>query len=187
MPRLSPGSIRSNLQMAVKKGANEFNHVDNIDHVDIMMLPIFVRRQIQDTLMWQGNLLWKLVMGGCNEESGEIERKLLSPQMQGKNRGSGWHAFKCFSWDEWWIKRGPRRQLCREWEARRVCWWNWTWSARSMTAWQRVRHIAPPEMFSRYETILFIHGQSVKRTHYMAYDILEKKSWRLIFNTKGTV
>ena len=43
MPRLSPGSIRSNLQMAVKKGANEFNHVDNIDHVDIMMLPIFVR------------------------------------------------------------------------------------------------------------------------------------------------
>ena len=49
-----------------------------------------------------------------------------------------------------------------------------------MTAWQRVRHIAPPEIFSRKGTILFIHGQSAKKAHYMACDILEKKSWDII-------
>ena len=31
-----------------------------------------------------------------------------------------------------------------------------TWSAASMTTWQRVQHIAPPEMFSCQERIWFI-------------------------------
>ena len=38
-----------------------------------------------------------------------------------------------------------------------------------MTAWQRVRHIAPPEIFSRKDPILFICEQSVRSVHYMAY------------------
>ena len=47
-----------------------------------------------------------------------------------------------------------------------------------MTAWQRVRHIAPPEMFSHQESILFNWGQSV--FGYFLGKVLEKNSWRLL-------
>ena len=67
--------------------------------MNVMMMTksiLAIRQIMQNEKFWQGNCLQEMVRGRCNEESGEIWRKLLSPKMQGKNWGAAWRAFESY-------------------------------------------------------------------------------------------